>query len=37
MKIITGEGTNNFIIEYNEEGVKEAITAEESAISAQQN
>jgi len=37
MTIITGEGTNNFIIEYNEEGVKEAIAAEENAINAQQN
>ena len=37
MTIITGEGTNNFIIEYNEEGVKEAIAAGENDINAQQN
>lgn len=37
MTIITGEGTNNFIIEYNEEGVKEAIEAEENSINPQQN
>jgi segregation and condensation protein A len=37
MNIITGEGTNNFIIEYNEQGVKEAIAAEEHIINAHQN
>lgn len=37
MTIITGEGTNNFIIEYNEEGVKEAIAAGENDINTQQN
>lgn len=37
MTIITGEGTNNFIIEYNEEGVKEAIAAGENDVNAQQN
>ena len=37
MNIITGSGTNNFIIEYNEGGGKEAIAAEENYINAQQN
>ncbi len=37
MTIITGEGTNNFIIEYNEEGVKEAIAEEGNSINTQHN
>lgn len=37
LTILTGEGTNNFIIEYSEEGEKEAIAAEESMSLAQQN
>ena len=37
MKIITGNGANNFIIEYNEEGAKEAYALEENSISTQQN
>jgi len=37
MKIITGNGANNFIIEYNEKGAKEAYASEENSINTQQN
>lgn len=37
MKIINGSGTNNFIIEYNEQGPKEAIVSDENSISDPQN
>ena len=37
MKIITGNGANNFIIEYNEKGAKEAHASEENSINTQQN
>lgn len=37
MKIINGNGTNNFIIEYDEEGAKEAIALEENSVNNQKN
>jgi segregation and condensation protein A len=37
MKIISGNGANNFIIEYNEEGAKEAIALEENSANDQQD
>lgn len=37
MKIINGSGTNNFIIEYNEQGPKDAIVSDENSISDPQN